>query len=304
LNILKEITKIKVFKKRPIVLMHIGSAGSNFENWKDIANCSVLVSVDGNKASRNQNTTFLKEINDASLISNKNGKADFYITKDPNCSSLLKPNMEFIKNWYLSHRLVVKKKIKVNTISINDFLKKNKINYIDWLVIDAQGMDLKIIKSIKNKIKNNISVIDIEPGFFDFYKNEDKISDIFEYMRKNFEFNEMKFGKSFRISNDKVSRLEKKLLFMTERASKIYSNVTFLNNKTNIERINLIKLIYLLNQKKFFEAREYAKLNLINKNYKKKLIDNLNLKINLKKIIFIFIYPVIFLKKILNKDDD
>ena len=91
---------------------------------------------------------------------------------------------------------------------------------------------------------------------------------------------------------------------MTERASKIYSNVTFLSNKTNIERINLIKLIYLLNQKKFFEAREYAKLNLINKNYKKKLINNLNLKINLKKIIFIFIYPVIFLKKILNKDDD
>ena len=91
---------------------------------------------------------------------------------------------------------------------------------------------------------------------------------------------------------------------MTEKPSKIYSNVTFLNNKTNIERINLIKLIYLLNQKKFFEAREYAKLNLINKNYKKKLINNINLKINFKKIIFIFIYPVIFLKKILNKDDD
>ena len=91
---------------------------------------------------------------------------------------------------------------------------------------------------------------------------------------------------------------------MTEKPSKIYSNVTFLNNKTNIERINLLKLIYLLNQKKFFEAREYAKLNLINKNYKKKLINNINLKINFKKIIFIFIYPVIFLKKILNKDDD
>ena len=56
-----------------------------------------------------------------------------------------------------------KKKIKCKVVNFNDFLKKNKIRYIDWLVIDAQGMDLKILKSLKETTLKTINIIDIEP---------------------------------------------------------------------------------------------------------------------------------------------
>ena len=53
---------------------------------------------------------------------------------------------------------------------------------------------------INNKIRNNISIIDIEPGFFSFYKKADKISDVFKYLSKTFEFDDMKFGYNFKVN--------------------------------------------------------------------------------------------------------
>ena len=82
---------------------------------------------------------FKKVVNDNSIISNKNGKALFYVTKDPHCSSLLKPNKKILDSWYFSHRFkVVKKKIS-KVITINTLLKKDYLKYIDWLVKSEDG---------------------------------------------------------------------------------------------------------------------------------------------------------------------
>ena len=146
MNISKKISEHDIFKKRPMLFMHLGSAGSNFKVWSDVSHNSILVSIDGNKSSLVNKKVFKKYVSDRSIISYKNGKSIFYETNDPDCSSLLEPDETYFKNWYFSHRFKVKKKRLVKTISINDFLKKKKIEYIDWFIIDVQGLDLKIIK--------------------------------------------------------------------------------------------------------------------------------------------------------------
>jgi len=162
-------------------------------------------------------------------------------------------------------------------------------------VKNFQGMDLKIIKSMKKIIKNRISIVDIEPGFFPFYKNGDTISEVFEYMSKYFEFADINFGLNFKVSNRNMSKIEKKVLFFMNNPTKLYSNVTFIN-KINDKRIILLKLIYLIKNNKLFEARE-----LINKNHQKDkffeiLKKEINLEINYKKIKFLFLAPLLFLK--------
>ena len=281
--------------------MHIGSAGSNFSIWENISSNSILISVDGNEAGQNKNKTFLREINDNSIISNKDGRSPFYITKDSHCSSLLKPQMRNIKDWYLAHRFKVKKKINVKTISFNNFLKKQKINYIDWLVIDAQGMDLKILKSLNKDVRDKISIIDIEPGFFNFYNNESSISEIFNYMDNiKFEFNDIKFGNNYKVSSKNLTNLEKKILFSNSNYSKNYSNITFINKK-KLERINLIKTIYLIDQKKIFEARHYVNKQFLKGNTKKNLLLEINKEIIKEKLKFFFAIPFLIIKKIYKK---
>ena len=297
MSISKKISEHSIFKKKPMLFMHLGSAGSNFKIWSDVSHNSILVSIDGNNSSYSNKKTFKKYIFDKSIISHKNGKSIFYETGDPDCSSLLEPNEIYFKNWYFSHRFKVKKKRLVKTISINDFLKKRKIGYIDWFVVDVQGLDLKIIKSLKSKIRNNISIIDIEPGFFSFYKKADKISDVFKYLSKRFEFDDMKFGYNFKVNNKNISNFEKKILFNLNNPTKVYSNVVFLNKNLDIRSV-LLKVFYLVKNDKLFEAREILK-----KCYKKdkhlgEIFDEVDSKIKYKKIKFLLYTPVILLRKV------
>ncbi len=298
LKLIEKIANNKIFRDKPIVLMHIGSAGSNFTKWNKISSNSVLVSIDGNDSSLKIKNKFLRVINENVLISNKNSISKFYVTKDPDCSSLLEPNIKVYENWYGAHRFRVKKKIKVKTKEINNFLSEKKIKYIDWFVIDVQGMDLRIMKKLKNTIKRNISIVDIEPGFDFFYKKADTLSEVFEYMSKFYKFSDMTFGYNHIVRSENLTLFEKKILFHTNTPSKIYSNINFINKVKN-RRTILIELIFLIEKKKLFEARD-----LIQKNIKKdksfleikRSIDNLLL---FYKIKFIFLLPFYYIKKII-----
>ena len=276
--------------------MHIGSAGTNFYNWNKISKNSILISLDGNLKKKKITKNYVKIINKSVIISNKNSKSKFYITKDTDCSSLLKPNENTYKDWYAAHRFRVKKVILTNVIEINEFLKKNKINYIDWLVIDIQGMDLRVIKKLKENIKKNISIIDIEPGFEPFYVGADNIIQVFDYMNKYYEFSDMNFGLNYKVKSKNLKFLEKKLMFLTNQASKIYTNINFIN-KYNDKRKILLKLIYLISNNKVFEARD-----LIDKNnkYKKslsKIYSEINKYLFLQKIKLLIFFPFYYLKK-------
>tara|TARA_B100000902_G_C27221681_1_gene870021 strand:+ start:151 stop:1074 length:924 start_codon:yes stop_codon:yes gene_type:complete len=287
-----------LFKNKPIVLMHLGAAGSNFYYWKKISKNSILISLDGNDKIDEININFKKIIKENIIISDKKGFSKFYVTKDPDCSSLLKPDLKINKNWYFSHRFKIKKKIKIKTTTINDFLSKHKLNYIDWFVIDIQGMDLKIVKDLKDHIRNKIKIIDIEPGFEKFYKKEDSFLDIYKFLNKKFQFSDMKFGFNFKVKNNNFSFLDKKFLFLRNTPSKVYTNLIFTNKKID-KRTIFIKIIYLLQSNKYYEAK-----SIIDENFKKLRISNylkteINRLIFLNKIILIGFYPYFYIKKVL-----
>ena len=276
--------------------MHIGSAGSNFNKWNKISKNSILISVDGNKSSMQTKKKFLKVIDENVIISNKSGRAKFFVTKDPDCSSLLEPNEKVYENWYLAHRFKIQKKINVNVIEINNFLKSKKIKYIDWLVIDIQGIDLKVIKKLKYDIKKEISILDIEPGFDFFYKKADTISEVFDYMQKFYIFSDMTFGYNFMVKNKNLKFLEKKLLFHTNKPSKIYSNINFVN-KINNKRTLLLKLIYLLGENKIFEARDLINENINKDKFLLELRQSVNNLLIFYKLKFILLLPFYYIKK-------
>ena len=278
--------------------MHLGSAGSNFKIWNSIASNSILVSVDANQSPLNFKNKFKKTINDQIIISNKNKMSKFYLTHDPNCSSLLEPYKLVHEKWYGSHRLKIKE-IKKKVYSLNNFLKLKKIKYIEWCVTDVQGKELDIIKSLKKNIKNNISLIDIEVGFFSFYKKADKISEVFSYMEKSHDFENMEFGLNYKLSSKLISKFEKKLLFRFSNPSKIYSNIIFINKKLNIERINLLKIIYLIKNNKIFEAKQLIIDVSRNTRFYKDILKEVEFY-KIQKLKFLILSPFLIIKKIIN----
>ena len=88
-------------------------------------------------------------------VSNKNSFLKFNIAKNPTVSSLneFSNNIDITWPGYREVHCTVVKKIKVKSITLEKYCNDNKINIINYLHIDTQGSDLKVLKGLKKKIK-------------------------------------------------------------------------------------------------------------------------------------------------------
>tara|TARA_Y100000590_G_scaffold178822_1_gene204015 strand:+ start:59 stop:799 length:741 start_codon:yes stop_codon:yes gene_type:complete len=100
-----------------------------------------------------------KDINICAAISNKNSTEVAYI--DHSLSSLNTINKEHTNFLKKAFGLINLKKKKIKTITLTKLLKKIKIKKIDFMNIDVEGSELKILKSIDFK-HFNIKIICIE----------------------------------------------------------------------------------------------------------------------------------------------
>lgn len=124
--------------------------------------------------------------------SDEDGSTEFYVSSghpDPKAefdwdfgnksSSLLAPQENNNPAW-----LQFNDKIKVETISLNSFLKGNKINEVDFIHMDVQGAELKVLKGAKGFIKN-IKAIWLEVADVEIYKDQPLRKDVEIFMKEN-----------------------------------------------------------------------------------------------------------------------
>jgi len=92
-------------------------------------------------------------------VSDYNGYTTFYEAEYKVASSLLKPKKKLDNFWTKSEDLLIntvtkglktRKKYKVKVYTLEKVCKKYSIKIINYLHIDAQGNDLRVIKSLKN----------------------------------------------------------------------------------------------------------------------------------------------------------
>ena len=87
-------------------------------------------------------------------ISNKNEILKFNIAVNPTVSSLNKFSKNIDKEWpgYRKAHCSFIKKIKVKGITLEKYCTDNQIDKINYLHIDTQGSDLKVLKGLKQNI--------------------------------------------------------------------------------------------------------------------------------------------------------
>jgi len=82
-------------------------------------------------------------------LSENDGEEDLHLPMDPNSEASASLS-DFSKNY----RFTTRKKIKVKTIKLPDFLKKIKIKHIDLYISDIEGYDFIILKSMEKDYLN------------------------------------------------------------------------------------------------------------------------------------------------------
>jgi len=128
-------------------------------------------------------------------ISDKNGKANynlnsFFESSGSSLSSMVKNDSK----WVSSRKFILKllfqttkdfKKYQVNTITIDKFLKINKIKFVDLMKVDIDGSEYKFLKGAKKTLaKNLVKTIVIEiMGTKKNFKHKEKR--IINFFKKN-----------------------------------------------------------------------------------------------------------------------
>ena len=87
-------------------------------------------------------------------VSDENRNQIFNIAKNPTVSSLNEFSKNIDKTWpgYREAHCTVIKKIEVAGITLEKYCIDNEIKKINYLHIDTQGSDLKVLKGLKNKL--------------------------------------------------------------------------------------------------------------------------------------------------------
>ena len=195
-----------------LTLMDVGASGDMHAPFKKILPISTLVQFDPDtremKYEDRGNRSKIIVINKAVTSDRQQEESLFYLTENPFCSSTLRPDSEKLAQWCYAHEFRVTKTVMVPTTTIPEVLARTGLAHIDWLKVDSQGTDTRIIKSLPDEVRRKLMVCDAEPGFYEHYENADLFGELHEFMvRDGFWLAHMHLQSQPRISADHYTGL-------------------------------------------------------------------------------------------------
>ena len=96
----------------------------------------------------------------------------FYVNNKTKTSSFLKLNQKEVSDW-------TKKEININVNTVDNYVKQNNINYIDYLKIDTLGYEEEVLKGSIETLKSSIvKYIEVEIILSDYYEKTTNFYDM------------------------------------------------------------------------------------------------------------------------------
>lgn len=232
-----------------LTLIDVGARGEVQSIWKPLMSNLKIIGFEPDEEEF-KNLVFKNPKNKYFNIalSDKNEAQKLFITNDPSCSSLYKPNFDYIKifepiNW-------VSKKI-VSTVDLKcerlDLLYSDEVDYIK---IDTQGSELKILMGAEEILVNQHPIVSCETWCSEIYENAPNFNQIINYMDSlGYEIFDMETAAAWKF-NCKVK--------VVSRKRKIGFEVLFVKSHMNLSinnRESLKKHILIL---EYLGYRDYA----------------------------------------------
>lgn len=274
MNIIDKILRLEEFKEKPPVLLDVGASTRLVKEWKQIAKHSVCIAFDADDRNidyiEKDSSGYRKLIMFNKIVAKDGGGTkSFFLTKSPGCSSLLMPNTDKLKDWAFCDKFRVEKEIEMDTVTIPAALRKLSLDYVDWFKIDSQGTDLRLFKSLDEKVISSILVAEFEPGIMDSYIGEDKMYKVMEFMENRpFWLDELIIKGTQRNRHkeyfNNLSKMQKRLFYAAFKTSAFWGNMTYLNSFQNQETTNkrdlLLGWIFAIIKKQYGFAYDLTKI--------------------------------------------
>jgi FkbM family methyltransferase len=173
------------------VLMDVGASGGPPAIWTDIAPYSTYIGFDPDlrEIHEDKSSGFYRSVilNEAVTADKNASEIDFFLTRSPYCSTTLAPNPPAAAHWLERDCFAVEGRATVRATTIDSVLTRLNIPRLDWIKLDTQGTDRRLINSLCPHVFTRLMAIDTEPGLVEIYQCEDLFVDVHrDLTRKGF----------------------------------------------------------------------------------------------------------------------
>jgi len=108
----------------------------------------------------------------------------FYETNHPMCSSLYKPN-DALSSLYNNMEVALLKSVSsICTVSLDYFVRENKIFPVDFIKIDIQGAELDVFQGGTSALQSTVAIVS-EVEFIPIYEKQPLFGDICAFLSNN-----------------------------------------------------------------------------------------------------------------------
>jgi FkbM family methyltransferase len=116
-------------------------------------------------------------------IASRDGSADLHLNAYEQSSSLLPADASGVKAWITEQEFRVVGSVTVPTMRLDTFLNGAGIRSVDYLKVDAQGLDLEVVKSAGDRLRDVAKVqLEATTASYRQYEGAPGKSAIIEYM--------------------------------------------------------------------------------------------------------------------------
>ena len=116
-------------------------------------------------------------------VAERNGCAPFHVNRYEGASSLLPFVPEGLARWIGGGELAVAETVTVPTMRLDTFLDGVGIRRVHYLKIDAQGMDLAVIRSAGERLKDIDRIsLEVQTTPFELYRGASRREDVVPFL--------------------------------------------------------------------------------------------------------------------------
>lgn len=161
--------KILTQAHEKFIIVDIGSRNGIEKDWQPLHKLANIIGfeADPGEASRLNAENEKSSINIHHYpyaLSDIDGTREFYVTNFAQSSGFYEQNPNWVKRFPITEQDVVKK-ILLNTITLDSFVKKEALTHIDFIKIDVEGAELDILKGAHDSLQNR-HVLGIKTEFW------------------------------------------------------------------------------------------------------------------------------------------
>jgi FkbM family methyltransferase len=170
----------------PFVYVDCGARGGSAPSWlKRLKTYQYIgIEADGDESERLQARGKPQHRYLHAALGRASEPRILHVTRNPACSSLLRPNREILAAFgELNDFFVVERELSITTTTLDDLAAAHGLHNVDFLDLDVQGTALDVVSGAESLLARHVIGLQVEVEFAELYEQQALFGDVDAFLR-------------------------------------------------------------------------------------------------------------------------